>query len=374
MKYLIFDFDGVLGDTLEPLVKINAKVDGTTETQALNKILSHYENKTPHGKEKTAQDLEKWANLYEILGKELHQIGYNLFDGFIQEIGKIKDSKLAIVSSANTIQTKSIIDQTNLDFTHVLGFQDHHSKEEKVKMIANDWGVNLNELYYFTDTKTDFWELEDLLDKTKIIGCAWGWQGYNKLNEVLPASQILKDFTDIHLVIPPSLADLEEDSEYFKKLEKWSKRDNRDIVIGGFIKNSEGKILVQKRGPNRRLFPSCWDVSFGGHVELGETICQAMHRELKEETGLMLDQIMEIITIFDWEVGPESQKAYENPLRREFDFIISVKGDLDNIKIEEDKVTEIRWIGLEEIEILKENKGLDLFMYNLAKKALNINK
>jgi len=43
MKYLIFDFDGVLGDTLEPLVKINAKVDGTTQEQARNKILSHYE-------------------------------------------------------------------------------------------------------------------------------------------------------------------------------------------------------------------------------------------------------------------------------------------------------------------------------------------
>ena len=159
------------------------------------------ENKTPHGKEKSAEQLEKWAKLYDILGKELHQMGYDLFEGFIQEIAKIQDVKLAIVSSANTIHTTEIVKQTGLDFTHVLGFQDHHSKEEKVKAIAKDWEVDLNELYYFTDTKTDFWELEELLDKTKIIGCAWGFQGYNKLLEVLPKEQILKEFSDIHNII-----------------------------------------------------------------------------------------------------------------------------------------------------------------------------
>lgn len=370
MKYLIFDFDGVLGDTLEPLVKINAKVDGTTETEALNKILSHYDKKTPHGKEKSLEELEKWSKLYGILGKELHQHGYSLFDGFITEISKIKDLKLAIVSTANTTYTISVLKQTGLDFTHVLGFQDHHSKEEKVKMIAKDWEVDLNELYYFTDTKTDFWELEELIDPTKIIGCAWGWQGYDKLLEVLPASQILKEFSDIHLVLPPDLNDLKESSEYFKNLENWSKRDNRDIVIGGFIKNSDGKVLFQKRGPNRRLFPGCWDISFGGHVEPDETIYQAMQRELFEETGLELDQILEIVIIYDWEVSPSIQKAGQNQLRREFDFVITVKGDINNLKIEEDKVSEIRWIGIEDIEILRENRVEDDYIYNLAKKVL----
>jgi 8-oxo-dGTP pyrophosphatase MutT (NUDIX family)/phosphoserine phosphatase len=369
MHYLIFDFDGVLGDTLEPLVKINAKVDGTAQEQARNKILSHYENKTPHGKEKSIEEIQKWAKFYEILGKELHQEGYNLFEGFIEEIAKISDVRLAIVSSANTIHTKSIVNQTGLDFTHVLGFQDHHSKEEKVKIIAKDWGVDLNELYYFTDTKTDFWELEDLLDKTKIIGCTWGWQGYDKLREVLPTNQILKEFADIHLVLPPVLDDLKEGSEYFKNLGSWSKRDNRDIVIGGFIKNQEGKILVQKRSPTRRLFPNCWDLSFGGHVEIGESIYEAIKRELFEETGLELDAILDIILIYDWSLELESQKAGENPLRREFDFIISVKGDLENIKIEEGKVSEIRWIDQSEIEILKDGNNGD-YIYNLARKVL----
>ena len=39
------------------------------------------------------------------------------------------------------------------------------------------------------------------MDPGKIIGCAWGYQGYDKLLEVLPANQILREFSDIHNVI-----------------------------------------------------------------------------------------------------------------------------------------------------------------------------
>lgn len=42
------------------------------------------------------------------------------------------------------------------------------------------------------------YELENFLDKKKIIGCSWGYHGLEKLKEVLPEKQILKNFTDIH--------------------------------------------------------------------------------------------------------------------------------------------------------------------------------
>lgn len=45
MHYLIFDFDGVLGDTLDQLVKINAAVDGTDEIISRNKLLSFCNSK-----------------------------------------------------------------------------------------------------------------------------------------------------------------------------------------------------------------------------------------------------------------------------------------------------------------------------------------
>jgi 8-oxo-dGTP pyrophosphatase MutT (NUDIX family) len=46
------------------------------------------------------------------------------------------------------------------------------------------------------------------------------------------------------------------------------------------------RILLGLRAPERRLYPSRWDV-FGGRVEDGETIGQALSRELGEELGIV---------------------------------------------------------------------------------------
>ena len=73
--------------------------------------------------------------------------------------------------------------------------------KKKLEQICKDWNIDISEAYYFTDTQTDVKELRDIMDPGKIIGCAWGYQGYDKLLEVLPASQILREFSDIHNVI-----------------------------------------------------------------------------------------------------------------------------------------------------------------------------
>ncbi len=48
----------------------------------------------------------------------------------------------------------------------------------------------------------------------------------------------------------------------------------------------DGRILLGKRAPHRKAYPGCWDV-IGGRVEDGETVEQALHRELGEEIGIV---------------------------------------------------------------------------------------
>jgi hypothetical protein len=137
-------------------------------------------------------------------------------------------------------------------------------------------------------------------------------------------------------------------------------------VVGGLIVNNERQVFVQKRSPDRQLFPGCWDIA-GGHVEPGETLFEALAREIEEETGWQLVEIKEVVDIIDWEEETDGQTRKN----REFDFVVEVRGDLDQPQIEEEKFTEFRWVGQAELEVLKESRlADDTLIFELVGKAL----
>jgi len=47
----------------------------------------------------------------------------------------------------------------------------------------------------------------------------------------------------------------------------------------------EGTLLLARRGPRRVAYPGLWSFP-GGHVEEGETLDEALVRELREEIGI----------------------------------------------------------------------------------------
>lgn len=54
------------------------------------------------------------------------------------------------------------------------------------------------------------------------------------------------------------------------------------VSVGGLIENDEGKILMLK-SPDRG-----WEIP-GGQVEEGESLTDALKREVKEETGIDIE-------------------------------------------------------------------------------------
>lgn len=59
------------------------------------------------------------------------------------------------------------------------------------------------------------------------------------------------------------------------------------------IDSSKNEILLQQRDNRPVNYPLCWTL-FGGGVEEGETVQEAVERELKEEIGLEKDKILSI--------------------------------------------------------------------------------
>ena len=201
MKYLIFDFDGVLGNTLESWNEVIKEVEGLSDEELAvrnDKVFS----KSTHTRDFnfSKEELEKMNDRVSHRGNLVAQKGFDLFDGFIEEIKKISDTKMAVVSSGSFHYIKPKLENCGLTFSHILTFEDHHSKEEKVESICKDWAISLYQIYFFTDSISDVLELEKILGKNKIYGCSWGYQGHEKLTTVLDEEHIFDKFSDIQKV------------------------------------------------------------------------------------------------------------------------------------------------------------------------------
>lgn len=57
-------------------------------------------------------------------------------------------------------------------------------------------------------------------------------------------------------------------------------------VVHLHLFNSKGDIYLQHRPEWKDIQPDKWDTACGGHVDLGENIDQALHREVSEELGV----------------------------------------------------------------------------------------
>lgn len=91
--------------------------------------------------------------------------------------------------------------------------------------------------------------------------------------------------------------------------------------------NSDGELFLQKRAMNKDIQPGKWDTSVGGHLDLGETLQQAVYREMKEE----LDVEAPVKHIYDYWMHSEVETEYVNTYICVYDGVINIDpGEIDD--------------------------------------------
>jgi 8-oxo-dGTP pyrophosphatase MutT (NUDIX family) len=129
-------------------------------------------------------------------------------------------------------------------------------------------------------------------------------------------------------------------------LSEESRHPGIQYVVGAVIIDELGRAYLQQRSGHAHNFPGCWDI-VGGHVEDGETLYQALVREIQEETGWQLSRIWRVASSFDW-------YGTDGIARREIDVVATASGDLANPRLERDKVTRSTWADKHELRTLAE--------------------
>jgi len=120
------------------------------------------------------------------------------------------------------------------------------------------------------------------------------------------------------------------------------------LVVHIWIKNSEGKYLMQQRNKESDLIPYQW-ASTGGAVTAGEDSITGAIRETTEEIGITFDKDDFIFL----------QRFYsDTPLTNYMTDLYIIKKDvlIKDLKLDINEVKQVKYFSLEEYKELVQNK------------------
>lgn len=114
----------------------------------------------------------------------------------------------------------------------------------------------------------------------------------------------------------------------------------------------EGKFLLVQRSNDDDIFPGKWQ-NLGGKIEAGETVENAIRREVKEEIGLEIDEQPTFLQSYSW------KKDNNSPVRLGLIFLVNLRGKIKDYQINLDNELEnFGWFTFKEINKMNEKDML----------------
>src|SRR5512140_991921 len=108
------------------------------------------------------------------------------------------------------------------------------------------------------------------------------------------------------------------------------------VGVGAVIVDAQGRLFFARRGPQAKNERGLWEFP-GGSVEFGETLAEALQREMREEYGIEI-AVGELLDVVD-HILPEEGQHWVSP-----SFICSIISGEPEIQ-EPEKCSEIGWFS-----------------------------
>lgn len=189
IKAIIFDFDGVIHNTLELSFNINKIIfPGLT----INEYKDFFNGNCYEHEKITPENSKKYFKMQEQEFKKL-----KIERKIKNELIKMKDKfDLFVVSSNSGMTLNNYFDNNDTlhIFTEVLGVESHKSKIEKFKLLMEKYDLNSDNCIFVTDT------LGDILEANKVnlrtVAVDYGFHEKERLEQGKPL-MILSDFKEL---------------------------------------------------------------------------------------------------------------------------------------------------------------------------------
>lgn len=137
---------------------------------------------------------------------------------------------------------------------------------------------------------------------------------------------------------------------------KVMEKNEYNLIVNVWIKNSKGEFLITKRSPNKKILPNMWEATCGA-VVIGEDSLKAAIREVNEEINIDL-------------TPANGKKLFrlkrENNLFHDFIdvWLFEEEVDITDIIYQPEEVCGARWATQEQIlSLIKKGEFTDTFTY-----------
>jgi len=186
---LIFDYDGVLVDSLELFMKhfiFACKKEGFSNVSSKNDFLKLYEKNMYESMFDLGMSKENILNIVYYMRDQLlkNQAKLDVFPGIKKVLPYLsRDNILVVVTSNDTDVVKSFLKSYNVDFfDEIFGSDKDASKTAKIKKIKTLFDAD--RYFYIGDTVGDI--VEGKLADVKTVAVSWGWHPREKLLKAKP--------------------------------------------------------------------------------------------------------------------------------------------------------------------------------------------